>query len=80
MMWSFHIRTSVLDGYLCLHGGCRNLCASVKRMRRHWVDTHGGAEDFNAMAREVKMQTFFRGTKIRYFEVCELPPDESDRH
>jgi hypothetical protein len=49
-------------------------------MRRHWVDTHGGAEDFNAMAREVKMQTFFRGTKIRYFEVCELPPDESDRH
>jgi hypothetical protein len=26
------------------------------------------------MAREVKMQTFFRGTKIRYFEVGELSP------
>ncbi|KAL5384974.1 hypothetical protein DPSP01_005075 [Paraphaeosphaeria sporulosa] len=59
----------ILDGYFCLHDGCRNLCASVKRMRRHWADVHGGAENFGAMAREIKMQTFFRGTKIRYFEV-----------
>ncbi|KAF2450685.1 hypothetical protein P171DRAFT_468932 [Karstenula rhodostoma CBS 690.94] len=66
----------VLDGYLCLHEGCRNLCASVKRMRRHWADVHGGAEDFDAMAREIKMQTFFRGTKIRYFEVS---PDVTDQ-
>ncbi|OAG00849.1 uncharacterized protein CC84DRAFT_1262938 [Paraphaeosphaeria sporulosa] len=59
----------ILDGYFCLHDGCRNLCASVKRMRRHWADVHGGAENFGSMAREIKMQTFFRGTKIRYFEV-----------
>ncbi|KAF1971611.1 hypothetical protein BU23DRAFT_590532 [Bimuria novae-zelandiae CBS 107.79] len=65
----------VLDGYRCLHDGCSNLCASVKRMRRHWADAHGGAEDFEAMVREVKMQTFFRGTKIRYFEVS---PEQFD--
>ncbi|KAJ4292577.1 hypothetical protein N0V90_009240 [Kalmusia sp. IMI 367209] len=66
----------VLDGYCCLQDGCSNLCASVKRMRRHWADVHGGTEDFEMMAREVKMQTFFRGTKIRYFEVC--PEAEDD--
>jgi hypothetical protein len=45
-------------------------------MRRHWADVHGfvGAGFFD-MAREVKMQTFFRGTKIRYFEVGELNPE-----
>lgn len=48
-------------------------------MRRHWADVHGLVEDFDAMAREVKMQTFFRGTKIRYFEVCELYPDRFKR-
>lgn len=54
----------VLDGYRCSWGGCCNLCASVKRMKRHWADCHGGTKDFEMMAKEVKMQTFFRGTKI----------------
>ncbi|KAL5432311.1 hypothetical protein PMIN05_008967 [Paraphaeosphaeria minitans] len=66
----------ILDGYLCLHHDCRNLCASVKRMRRHWADVHGGVEHFGTMAREIKMQTFFRGTKIRYFEVS---PDSTQQ-
>ena len=49
-----------------------NLCASAKRMRMHWADVHGRtANNFDFMATLVKMQTFFRGTKIRYFEVCE---------
>ena len=64
----------LLDGYRCIYDGCRNLCASVKRMRRHWADVHGGGEELGMLAREVKMQTFFHGTKIRYFEVCECIP------
>jgi hypothetical protein len=70
----------LLDGYRCLHAECTNLCASVKRMRRHWADVHGSVGvGFLAMAREVKMQTFFRGTKIRYFEVGELNPERECR-
>lgn len=37
----------------------------------HWSVAHPGREGlaFEEMAREVKMQTFFRGTKVKYFEV-----------
>ncbi|KAJ5519256.1 hypothetical protein N7453_001678 [Penicillium expansum] len=51
--------------------GCGHLCASSKRMKRHWSDSHSVSElnDFVSHARSVKLQTFFRGTKIRYFEV-----------
>ncbi|KAJ5598522.1 hypothetical protein N7537_008606 [Penicillium hordei] len=40
-------------------------------MRRHWSDVHNvsGPNDFASHARLVKLQTFFRGTKLKYFEV-----------
>ncbi|KAL8902410.1 MAG: hypothetical protein Q9207_004745 [Kuettlingeria erythrocarpa] len=35
-------------------------------MKRHWSGAHGLG---SSSARPVKLQTFFRGTKVRYFEV-----------
>ncbi|KAH7110613.1 hypothetical protein B0J11DRAFT_499115 [Dendryphion nanum] len=61
----------VLDGYRCVAVGCGNLCASSKRMRRHWSEKHTLIEryDLFSQALPVQIQTFFRGTKLRYFEV-----------
>lgn len=61
----------VVPGHCCTVAGCGYLCASSKRMKRHWSDAHGvnGSEDFCSFARSVKLQTFFRGTKLKYFEV-----------
>jgi len=50
-------------------------------MRRHWTEVHGRSGwEKEERAQEVKMQTFFRGTKIRYFEVTveEEAEEESD--
>ncbi|KAH9205309.1 hypothetical protein DL95DRAFT_376352 [Leptodontidium sp. 2 PMI_412] len=63
---------SIVPGYRCAAGGCGTLCASTKRMRRHWSEVHGINQplpDFSAFACPVTLQTFFRGTKLRYFEV-----------
>lgn len=62
----------ILDGFRCSAEGCGNLCASSKRMKMHWSETHGANErsGFSDYARPAKIQTFFRGTKIRYFEVA----------
>ena len=59
----------VLPGLKCSFSGCGRLCASVKRMRRHWSESHGVKEPPETCSRHVYIQTFFRGTKIRYFEV-----------
>ncbi|KAI4192858.1 MAG: hypothetical protein LQ346_004124 [Caloplaca aetnensis] len=58
---------ATLSGYCCTEAGCRHLTASSKRMKRHWSGAHGLA---SSSARAVKLQTFFRGTKVRYFEVA----------
>jgi Orsellinic acid/F9775 biosynthesis cluster protein D len=63
----------ILSGYRCMAGGCQHLTASSKRMKRHWSEIHGlgGSVPFSSsFARPVKLQTFFRGTKVRYFEVA----------
>ena len=63
----------VLSGYRCMAAGCRHLTASSKRMQRHWSECHGLSESVPlsaSVACPVKLQTFFRGTKIRYFEVA----------
>ena len=65
-------------------------------MRRHWSEIHGQSEppsNSSPIARSVKLQTFFRGTKLRYFEVASSPTasparavplatidDEEERH
>lgn len=61
----------VTNGYRCTIGGCGNLCASEKRMRRHWSENHDGLKQgaFEECVREAMIQTFFRGTRLRYFEV-----------
>lgn len=66
----------IISGYRCTAAGCRNLCASSKRMKRHWTEIHGLSEPppySSSFARPVKLQTFFRGTKLRYFEVASSP-------
>jgi hypothetical protein len=72
----------VISGYRCTAAGCENLCASSKRMKRHQSEVHGlnGTSTIDDVARSVKLQTFFRGTKIRYFEVtASKNPDEQVR-
>ena len=71
----------VTEGYRCSLSGCAHLCASVKRMRRHWSENHERSESSGSasstqgvagFAVEVNLQTFFRGTKLKYFEVSPL--------
>lgn len=63
----------VISGFRCLVRDCESLYASAKRMRRHQLESHALSESeidgANPMVRPVSLQTFFRGTKIRYFEV-----------
>ncbi|KAK0716289.1 hypothetical protein B0H67DRAFT_487987 [Lasiosphaeris hirsuta] len=59
----------VMSGYRCSSTGCGSLWASVKRMRRHWSESHGFREPPEDFATAVSLQTFFRGTKVRYFQV-----------
>ena len=65
----------IISGYRCTAEGCKNLCASFKRMRRHQSEIHGLSElpNSSSFARPAKLQTFFRGTKLRYFEVTSSP-------
>ncbi|CAG8958180.1 hypothetical protein HYFRA_00000532 [Hymenoscyphus fraxineus] len=59
----------VLIGFRCSVDGCGSLFASSKRMNHRQKERHAGIPPCSA--REVKLQTFFRGTKIKYFEVTE---------
>ena len=61
---------SIISGYRCTATGCESLYASAKRMRRHWSESHGASDPPDSLARSVNLQTFFRGTKLRYFEVA----------
>ena len=65
----------VLSGYRCIAAACQHLTVSLKRMKRHWSEMHGlgGSVPLSSsFAQPVKLQTFFRGTKVRYFEVASL--------
>lgn len=64
----------VYKGYSCLKSDCQHVCASLKRMAQHWSEIHGERESRNVKARDCWLQTFFRGNKIRYFEVA-APPE-----
>ena len=70
----------VLEGYRCSVTGCRHLTVSSKRMRTHWSGVHGSTGSVpipSDSAFPAKLQTFFRGTKVRYFEVI-LPDGDGD--
>ena len=59
----------IIEGFKCTAAGCENLCASSKRMRIHWSERHGEPNPSVPFSRSALLQTFFRGTKLRYFEV-----------
>ncbi|KJY01601.1 hypothetical protein TI39_contig285g00051 [Zymoseptoria brevis] len=63
----------VYRGHRCEANECDHVCASHKRMSQHWSDVHGERESRKVQAREAWLQTFFRGNKVRYFEVAPPP-------
>ncbi|KAF2759535.1 hypothetical protein EJ05DRAFT_301612 [Pseudovirgaria hyperparasitica] len=72
---------SIIDGYKCASPRCGSLFASVKRMRRHWTEDHNNVQVPQEFALSVQLQTFFRGTKLKYFQVDSLSmmnPKEQD--
>ncbi|KAI3319848.1 hypothetical protein HD806DRAFT_250728 [Xylariaceae sp. AK1471] len=64
----------VLSGFKCDTAECGYACTSVKRMCQHWSEVHDEPNSKVIKYREARLQTFFRGNKIRYFEV-EGPKD-----
>ena len=59
----------VLSGFKCDAAACSYACTSVKRMCQHWSEVHGEPNSKAIQYRGARLQTFFRGNKIRYFEV-----------
>ncbi|KAK3718577.1 hypothetical protein LTR37_005081 [Vermiconidia calcicola] len=59
----------IYDGYKCSVPDCEHLVVSLKRMKLHWREEHKSTELIADLASHVRLQTFFRGTKLRYFQV-----------
>lgn len=59
----------LIPGLRCNFTACGELFASSKRMKRHWSETHKNNSPGPSFASDATLQTFFRGTKIRYFQV-----------
>ncbi|GAB7332109.1 hypothetical protein MBLNU13_g03993t1 [Cladosporium sp. NU13] len=60
------------SGFRCAVSQCGHLTVSTKRMKLHWKQAHGSLElpiRDNELAQNVILQTFFRGNKVKYFEV-----------
>lgn len=60
------------SGLRCAVPQCGHLTVSTKRMKLHWKQAHRSLElptRDNDLARNVVSQTFFRGNKVKYFEV-----------
>jgi hypothetical protein len=60
------------SGLRCRVSRCGHLTVSMKRMKLHWKQAHGSLElpiRDSDLARRAILQTFFRGNKVRYFEV-----------
>ena len=81
----------IVPGWRCSADDCGHLCASAKRLRHHWTHAHprltpARTPDGDGLGVRVHLQTFFRGTKLRYFEVSldgavrSEEPSTSQRH
>jgi hypothetical protein len=74
------------SGLKCTVPQCGHLTVSTKRMKLHWRQVHHSLElpiDVRDQARSVTLQTFFRGNKVRYFEVestCTVDDDSPISH
>ncbi|CAI6099166.1 unnamed protein product [Clonostachys chloroleuca] len=67
-------------GLRCEADGCRYLCATDKGMQMHWASRHSVHTKSNVRASPVALQTFFRGIKLRYFEVISTPSLDTTTH
>lgn len=61
----------VAPGYRCKFAQCSHLCISHKRMSHHLHEHHGRVDaiDVGYDTERAYLQTFFKGNKVRYFEV-----------
>lgn len=68
---------SVTAGFRCELPWCHHLCISHKRMTRHLRERHTLIDpaDINGHSQNVYLQTFFKGNKVRYFEVQPMNTD-----
>ncbi|KAK4497968.1 hypothetical protein PRZ48_010624 [Zasmidium cellare] len=57
------------EGWVCEWEGCGHACMAEKRMAAHWREVHDRHHVSEVRARRARLQTFFRGSKTRYFEV-----------
>ena len=79
----------VAAGHRCGLPSCGHLCISHKRMTQHLRERHAHVDSAKSVSRSchVYLQTFFKGNKVRYFEVepskTDAIPDstrQSDRY
>lgn len=58
-------------GYACQAEGCGHLCITAKRMQAHWTSKHRSLRlrPGRSQSRRATLQTFFKGSGLRYFEV-----------
>jgi hypothetical protein len=67
----------IIDGFSCCIPGCRYLSISVKLLTTHWNAMHEGSNQTDIRWHRVKLQTFFRGNRVKYFEVSQ-PASEQE--
>lgn len=66
---------ALYKGYRCEARGCSYLCLSAKRMEMHWPAVHHCKGEPARDWSRVPLQSFFRGTMLRYFAgPRSLPP------
>lgn len=71
------------SGLRCTVTQCGHLTVSAKRMKLHWKQAHGSLElpiRGSDLARHAVLQTFFRGNKVKYFEVESIHTADVDNH
>lgn len=67
---------TVSAGYKCNVDNCGYLSISRKRISQHCREQHGSSISIDRDVSAVWLQTFFKGNKVRYFEVKRSDPPE----
>jgi hypothetical protein len=66
----------IVNGFACCVPACRYLSISVKCLTTHWKTEHQTANRTDVRWHRVKLQTFFRGNRLKYFEVLQPDPKQ----
>jgi hypothetical protein len=61
----------ITSGLACCIPACRYLSISIKSLTTHWNAEHSTSEQTGVRWHHVKLQTFFRGNRLKYFEVSQ---------